>query len=274
MAHLDVYTAGGEMYYHDSVSTQKENGHYVWINVADKELARSWERRSALPFLAPDAKGQELRATLVRYLASMGQRKDSIGMRSLTDADIHRIEQGVVSVDEGRRDPIRARIDEVLYEMDEYRTSADPNGHSVTMRYEFLRAGWAIAREHWLTGVGTGDTPRAFADHYARVNSPLRDRWRLRAHNEYLTLLISFGVFGLFICLLSWVWPAVRLGAFKQPLFVCWAIIFGVSCLSEDTIETQAGATFFALFYTLLVFASPVKVGAPTDQLRAADRSA
>ena len=88
-----------------------------------------------------------------------------------------------------------------------------------------------------------------------------------RAHNEYLTLLISFGILGLFWSLFSWTWPAWRMGAFKRPLFVCWAIIFTASCFSEDTIETQMGATFFAYFYTLLVFAYPAAaVSAPEDR--------
>jgi hypothetical protein len=245
----------------------------VWINVADKELERTWNRRSKLVFKGDDAKGQPLRSTLVRYLASMGLRKDSLGVSALSGSDQQRIEEGVTSIVAGRRDPIRARIDQVLYELEDYRVSGDASGYSVAMRYEFLRAGLAIAKAHWISGVGTGDTPKAFSDEYARRQSPLRERWRLRAHNEYLTLWISFGVFGLLWSLSSWIWPAARLGAFKRPLFVCWLIIFLISCLSEDTIETQAGATFFALFYTVLVFAAPTEVTLPADRARVAERS-
>jgi len=75
-------------------------------------------------------------------------------------------------------------------------------------------------------------------------------------------LWISFGVLGLCFALYTWWYPAWRLGACKRPLFLAWAIIFGISCLTDDTIETQVGATFFALYYTLLVFAAPtVKEG-------------
>ena len=257
LSHLNERSAGGERYYHDREKPLRENGHYVWINVADGELQRAWERRSGREYLGLDTKGQPLRHTLVRYMASMGLTKDSIGARSLTDQDVERVEQGVPSVMAGRRDPVRARIDQVLYEWDHYRAKGNASGHSVAMRYEFLRAGWSIARANLLMGTGTGDTRPAFAAEYEREHSRLGGAWRLRAHNEYLTLLISFGIGGLMWSLFSWTWPAWRMGAFSRPLFVCWAIIFAGSCLSEDTIETQMGATFFAYFYTLLVFAYP-----------------
>ncbi|MFT3884262.1 MAG: O-antigen ligase family protein [Flavobacteriales bacterium] len=257
LAQLDQRSAGGELYYHDPRGSQHENGHPVWIDVADKELARGWSHLSRVPFDSLDAQGQPLRWTLVHYLASLGVRKDSVGLRALSAADVQRIELGMTNVNEGRRDPLRARIDQVLFELEEYRRTGDPSGHSVTMRLEFLRTGWSIARAHWAFGVGTGDTQAAFDQAYVDTGSPLASIWRLRAHNEYLTLLISFGAFGLAWSLFSWWWPAWRNQAFRQPLFIAWGIIFLISCLSEDTIETQMGATFFALYYTLFVFAAP-----------------
>lgn len=256
-ARLDLRTAGGEYYFHDVSRPQHENGHAVWIYVADKELARGWSRRSSVSFDSTDAKGQPLRWTLIRYLASLGVRKDSVGLKALTPVDVQRIEQGVTDVEEGHRDPLRARIDEVLFELESYQRTGNASGHSVTMRLEFLRTGLQIARAHLWWGVGTGDTQQAFNAAYAGANSSLDPKWRLRAHNEYLTLLISFGVFGLAWSLFSWWWPAWRSRAFRDPLFLAWALIFLLSCFSEDTIETQMGATFFAFFYALFVFAAP-----------------
>jgi O-antigen ligase len=258
LSRLEVATAGGEVYFHDRERPQRENGHYVWIHVADDELERGWRRRSEVPFLGKDAKGQLLKGTLVRYLASMGQRKDSLGVLALSDEDVARIEQGVHSVEEGRLDPITARLDQVLYELDAYSTTGDANGHSITMRAEFLRTGWAIAKANWLIGTGTGDTQRAFDEAYDRRGSTLQPRWRLRAHDQYLTWWISFGVLGLIVCLFTWCWPAYLSGAVRHPLFVAWAIIVALSFLTEDTLETQMGATFAALYYALFVLAAPI----------------
>ena len=251
---LEDYTPGGEAYYHDVNDPQKENGQYVWTYIAEEELERGWARRSHFDLWGKDELGQPLRGTLVRYLASMGLRKDSLGVLALAEEDVRRIEQGMPSVRTGRQNILLARIDQLRMELDRYRAVGDPNGHSLTMRLEFWRTGWWIARQHFWTGVGTGDTRPAFAEAYEARHSPLRPEWRHRAHNEYLTLLISFGVFGLLIAMWSWAAPALALRAYRQPLFLIWSAIFLVSCLTEDTVETQTGATFFALYYTLFVF--------------------
>ncbi|MCB0790735.1 MAG: O-antigen ligase family protein [Flavobacteriales bacterium] len=251
---LPERSVGGERYYHDPQDPQSENGHYVWIEVADRELERGWSRASKVPFLGRDRRGQPLRSTLVRYLASMGTTKDSVGLAQLTPEDVRRIEAGVSDVRTGRRGLLLTRIDQLRMELDRYRVTGDPNGHSLTMRFEFWRTGLQIAREHLWTGVGTGDTRPAFAEMYDRTGSRLALEWRHRAHNEYLTLLISFGVFGMLWAVLAFLLPAWGLKAYRAPVFIAWAAIFTVSCLTEDTIETQVGATFFAFYYALLVF--------------------
>jgi O-antigen ligase len=160
----------------------------------------------------------------------------------------------MTSVLEGRRSAVRERVEEILFELDEYAATGDPSGHSIAMRLEFWKTGLSIARREWLIGVGTGDTQHAFDAEYERRNSPLEQRWRLRAHNQFLTLWISFGAFGFLWCMIAWAWPALRTGAWRDPVFIAWALTFAISCLTDDTPETQAGATFFAFFYALLVF--------------------
>lgn len=250
-------TAGGEVYQHDTLSTQTENGTHVWTYVAWGEFYRTWGRRSKRPLEGNDALGHPLYSTAARYLSSKGLRKDSLGVMALSDEELHAIEQGASSAVRGAQGPLRARVEEVLFELEQYRSTGRADGHSVAMRMEFLRAGWAIAQDNWLHGIGTGDTQRAFDAYYIASGSSLAPEWRLRAHNQYLTLWISFGALGLAFALFTWWWPATRMKAWNDPLFLCWAVAFGVSCLTDDTIETQAGATFFALYYALFVFASP-----------------
>lgn len=251
------YTAGGEPYYHDTTNTQTENGTHVWTYLAWGELRRAWVLRSEHTLDDNDEKGHPLWSTAVRYLASKGLRKDSAAIMSLEEADVRAIERGVPNVLNEQRGPIRSRVEEVLFELDLYRSQGIASGHSVAMRIEFQKAGWELAKANWLFGVGTGDTQRVFDAYYEATHSALEPEWRLRAHNEYLTLWISFGVFGLLWSLFSWWWPAFKNGAWQQPLFIAWAIAFGISCFTDDTIETQAGATFFALYYALFVFAAP-----------------
>lgn len=254
-------TAGGEYYHHDITNPHRENGTFVWTYWAPNEVGRTWPLRSKRSLNATDEQGHPLWSTLARYLSSKGVRKDSLAVMALTDAEIHAIESGVTHVEPSRYSGLRERVDEVGFELGQYHAYGRANGHSVTMRLEYLKAGWAIAKRHWLVGVGTGDTKQVFNDQYDRMHTSLAPEWRHRAHNEYLTLWISFGVLGLLWSLFAWWWPAKQLGAWQRIHFIAWAIIFGISCLTDDTIETQAGATFFGLYYALFVFASPAQEG-------------
>lgn len=254
---LEANSAGGEPYYHDRERPQLENGHYVWVNIADGELERGWNARSRIPFRSKDANGLPIRTALVRYLSSMGLRKDSVALAHLTAEDVERIEAGITSIRTGRVSPLQSRWEQVVYEWNTYRSTGSTSGHSITMRMVFQHTGLSIAKRNLLFGVGTGDTQQAFNEAYANEHSTLEARWRLRAHDQYLTWCISFGLLGLLWCLFAWSWPAWRMQAAHHPLFLAWAIIAGLSCLTEDTLETQMGATFAALYYALFVFAAP-----------------
>ncbi len=248
---------GGEMYTHDIVNPQTENGTHVWTWIAWNELRTTWPLRSQRGIEELDDKGHQIFGTLVRYLASKGERKDSVAVMALTEAQVREIEQGIPNVLHGRRSTVRERIDEVFFELEHYYAYGAADGHSVAMRLEFLKAGTAIAVREWVIGVGTGDTKTAFAEQYEHMHTSLSMEWRHRAHNEYLTLWISFGVFGLLWVLFAFWWPARKLTAWNDPLFIAWSVILGISCFTDDTIETQAGATFFGLYYALLVFGAP-----------------
>lgn len=251
------YTTGGEPYTFDANNPQRENGEHVWAWIAWDEVGRTWQERSKRPLLSNDDLGHPLSGTLVRYMTALHLRKDSAGVMQLSDADISNIEQGITNPHALQRSQLRQRFDEIAYEIGQYRALGRANGHSVTMRLEYKKIGLDLLRQHWWSGVGTGDTQIAFFAAHAQQDNGLDPRWWLRAHDQYLTWAVSFGVFGLAWILFSLIWPAWRSGAWRHGLFLAWAILFGLSNLSNDTVETQAGATFFALYYTLFVFAAP-----------------
>ena len=259
---LSIRSAGGEVYTHDTTDMQLENGRYVWRNIAWSEVHREWQRISDLPLDSSDGHGHVLYGTLFRYMTSKGLTKDSVGLAALTSDDLQRIAQGVPTVYTGQRNRLSERVHEFVFELQRYRNTGDPSGYSVAMRLEFWKAARSIAGQHWVMGVGTGDTQRAFDAEYLRMHSQLSDKWRLRAHNQYLTWLVSFGVVGLLWCLFAWCYPAWKRNAWMHPLFVAWAIAFIVSCFTEDTVETQAGITFAAFFYCVFVFGRVSRRGA------------
>lgn len=251
---LDTYTAEGNKYEHWPDNGEVENGHYTWIHVCDAELQREWNRVSGLDYDDLTSNGRSVKVTLIRFLTSRGLRKDANGVRQLTEQEIAAIEKGMTNYLFMKRFSLYPRIYEVLWEIDRYKRGYAPNGKSVVQRYLYLQAGWSIARDHPLLGVGNGDVAQEFRSYYDAVDSPLEPQWRLRAHNQFLTFMISFGVPGMLIFLGALVLPLFLAGRQRSFMATGFLILLMLSMLSEDTLETATGAGFSALFYALFVF--------------------
>lgn len=252
---LPTHTARGYEYYHDTTSAQTENGHLIWIYICYPELEKAWEAHSHYPFYGEDEKGQYLPATLIRYMASKGLKKDADGFKELSQRDIKAIEKGIVSVNFFDIITLRKRIHEILFEYEVYTETGNPNNLSVMMRLEFFKAAVSIIKNNFLIGVGTGDVDKAFKNMYVEMESKLEPKNQRRTHNQYLTIFVAFGFVGFVIFMVALLYPPVKLKRFADYRYLIFFIIAAMSMLTEDTMETQAGVTFFAFFNTLFLFA-------------------
>ncbi len=252
---LEKTTRLGNPYWHNTDDPQVENGHYVWLYVATDELREAWNRRSAYEFDGKDQAGQEIRYTLIRFLTSKGYRKDADGVARLTDAEVNLVEGGTASAVYVEKPKLYVRIYKIFWEYSRYQATRNPSGHSVMQRLEFWRASAAIIRDNWLTGVGTGDVNNAFQEQYDKMGSQLASEFRWRAHNQFLAITVQFGVFGLAWFLFGLVFPAARLRKFHDFYYLSFFIIIILSMFTEDTLETQVGATQFAFFSSWYLFA-------------------
>jgi len=251
---IDSLTAEGNPYVNHPEISEVENGHYIWLHVCEAELEREWNKMSSIDYHGHTTNGNSIRGTLIRYLTSRGLRKDAAGIHQLGPAEIRAIEKGVANYIYLQRFRLYPRIYEVIWEIDRYRMGYSPNDKSVVQRFLYLDAGWKIAKENLVFGVGSGDVKKAFRDYYEETQSPLNHKWRRRAHNQFLTFLISFGIVGLVICLTALVAPLFIAGRQRSFLAVGFFILMLLSMLNEDTLETSAGVAFVAFFYSLFVF--------------------
>ena len=254
-AALEKTTAQGNPYWHDTVYNPVEDGKYVGLYYCKNEMQEAWSQRSSLPFDGLTTNGESLEATLARYLTSKDLRKDTQGVMALTDEDIHNIEQGVANYNNWKHPGMHARLSSTLFEYNLYRRFNNPNGGSLSQRLEYTRASFHIIGQHPLFGVGTGDVPQAFAQTYDEIHSPLSEAYRFRAHNQYLAIAVAFGLVGLafFLFVLFYPWFASKRN--HTYLFMVFLCVMLLSMFPEDTLETQAGATLFAFFVSLLLFA-------------------
>ena len=246
---LEQKTALGNDYWHDTIHNPVEDGQYVGLYYCRKELQEAWPQRSAVPLT------DTVEATLARYLTSKGLRKDAQGVMALADDDIRNIEQGVANYNNWKHPGLRARLSSTLFEYNLYRRYNNPNGGSLSQRIEYTRASFHLIGQHPWLGVGTGDVPQAFSQAYDEIHSPLKEEFRFRAHNQYLAIAVAFGLVGLafFLFVLLYPWCASRRN--RTYLYMVFLTIMLLSMFPEDTLETQAGATLFAFFVSLLLMA-------------------
>lgn len=251
---LYKYTSGGNLFEHDTLLKATENGHLIWVNYSKKELEESWNKRSAIKIGKRDLKGNDIYNTLVRFLASKGMRKDADAVSQLTNEEVKSIERGVANVNYQNISNIKGRIYETLWELDVYKKTGDANGHSLTQRFEYWKTALSIIKSNPIVGVGTGDVPMAFEQEYVNLNSSLGMEWRLRAHNQYLSFSVAFGIVGLLWFLITLIYPLLKVKNGLTYLYITFFIIAIISFLTEDTLETQAGVTFFAFLNSFFLF--------------------
>ena len=254
---LEKKTALGNDYWHDTIYNPVEDGKFVGLYYCRKELQEAWSQRSTLPFEGTTTNGENLEATLARYLTSKDLRKDAQGVQALTDEDIRNIEQGVANYNNWKHPGLHARLSSTLFEYNLYRRFNNPNGGSLAQRIEFTRASFHIIKQHLWFGVGTGDVPQAFSQAYDEIHSPLKEEFRFRAHNQYLAITVAFGIVGLAFFLFVLLYPWLSSKRNHTYLYLVFLCIMLLSMFPEDTLETQAGATLFAFFEALLLVARP-----------------
>jgi hypothetical protein len=247
---LEKTTALGEVYAHHPEFPLVEDGHYVMTYIAWGELYDAWYERSMVHPDSVDGRGHVLKGTLIRYLASKGLRKDAAGVAALTDEEVKAIESGIPTCNDAEKRGLDKRLNKIFFEWSNCRAGGDPDGHSVIQRIEFWKAAiWIIRRNAWI-GVGTGDVKDAFQSAYNEMNSPLSSEYRLRAHNQYLTMWVTYGLAG-FLLFVFIIFQPVFSGKANDPLVAMIVLLASLSFLTEDTLESQAGVMFVAFFYAL-----------------------
>jgi hypothetical protein len=250
----DPFTPRGKPYATKLWNTQTENGNYVWVYVQWDELRESWNQRSRISFDSLDMKGQRVCFTLIRFLASKGYRKDADGVNQLTPEEVKGIEKGIANVIFMKEFSIRGRIYELLWGYEEYRKTGNPTGNTMMQRLEFWKASVGLIKDNFWIGVGTGDMNEAFDEQYRKMDTKLAPDQRWRSHNQFLSIFVAFGIFGFILFLFAMFYPPSVLKYWDDFFFLAFMIISLISMLTEDTIESQAGVTFFAFFYCFFLF--------------------
>ena len=244
---LPERTVNGNLYKYDTTSVEMENGRYVWMQYNEFEMDSVWRKRSTRSIWNPDDKGYMILVTLARYLTYKGYGRDAEGTSKLTDEEVREIEAGYATPEYVvSKNRLLLRIRELAAEYRNWYYNGWASGHTLAQRLEYWKTAWSIWRENPFHGVGTGDVQDAFDDAYIKYQNRLEEPYRKRAHNQYLTMAVTFGGVGFLYFLFLLLFLFRRAILTRDPVFVSLLVIVAGSFFSEDTLETQAGVTFFA----------------------------
>jgi len=95
---------------------------------------------------------------------------------------------------------------------------------------------------------------KSFLSEYGKSTNGEVRKFKLRSHNQYLSTGIALGVVGLFIFLFIIVYYWSSYSGSLNFLFIITQAVLILGMFWEDTLETQAGVTIFALLTSLLLF--------------------
>ena len=246
---LQERTALGNDYEHQFDMNMRENGHQVFYFLAEDELRKAWNERSTFDYDGSDRSGQKLHATLFRYMASLGLRKDREGLEALGDADILAIERGTPNYLYTQWPTSLVRIHQTVWEVYQYRQTGNPSGHTFTQRLELWRGSFVAFREKPVFGWGTGDIFIAVDYGLNKINSKM-DNYHMKPHNQYLLFLLTLGVAGSLIIYVLYFLYAKETKAFSHLPFNVFVVVMLVSMIGNNPIDAQTGQTFFT-FITL-----------------------
>lgn len=243
---LPTKTMNGNDYTRDIAAMRWENGYPIIAQICEQEIEPAWNKVSTINYqTGNDKKGNPLKLTLWRFLASKGLPKDSLGMTRLSQQEIKWIENGTASI-LFTQGGIKARLYSIQNQLENH---DDPNGHSLLQRLYYWEAATAIISNNWLVGVGSGDVETAFQHYYSTTNSCLKQENRKRAHNQFLTSWVTAGIVGFTAFLVFWGMQLATAINKRNVEWLCFIALCLSSFLSEDTIETQVGVTFIAFFF-------------------------
>ncbi|MBI2258488.1 MAG: O-antigen ligase family protein [Flavobacteriia bacterium] len=244
-------TIKGNQY--ESFPTNKTmvNGTPVYTYICKKELEEEWCKVSDQNLHAQNSNGYVTYYILLQYMSSKGYlKKDAQHFKKLSKKDIKNIEKGIYNCCVDKSYGMINRLQDIKREWNDN----DPNGKTIRQRIEYFKVALHLFTNNWLIGVSSGDLEDEFNNYYKTVDSKLWSANRLRTHNQFLTYFASFGIIGgglfLLFCVLFFNYIIKK----KNIYYFIILTLLILSFMSEDTLETQMGASITGFFIGILSF--------------------
>ncbi len=134
-------------------------------------------------------------------------------------------------------------------------TQASINNDLLEPRAQRWQLGWEIATQKPVTGHGSGTEKQLLKEAYydnGLYNSFLHE---LNAHNQYLSLWIKTGLWGLLIYLITLFYGLYRARLQQDLVFFAFLVMVAITGFSENLLDVNKGIFFYAFFFSFFVYA-------------------
>ncbi|QNL22935.1 O-antigen ligase family protein [Hyphobacterium sp. CCMP332] len=122
---------------------------------------------------------------------------------------------------------------------------------SLNMRIALAKINLEVIKKNPVFGVGIGDEKDARLNAYMAYDFKFGINHGFNEHNQYLNLLLSAGMVGLFIFIIVIAYPVVLAFKSKDAIYLAYLSLIIMSFLTENYLSRQIGVMFFAFFHSL-----------------------
>jgi O-antigen ligase len=118
-----------------------------------------------------------------------------------------------------------------------------------------------LAKKKWLTGYGIGDVNQKLQYCYkAKIDSNVYQIFNFNTHNQYLHFLLSSGVIGLLLFLISLLFPLYLAYRSSNYLYILFSLLIIITLLTENVLNRHDGIIFYSFFNSIFAFLSRNKI--------------
>lgn len=144
--------------------------------------------------------------------------------------------------------------DRISVAFNEIKTYRQDDNTSVGIRMAFVENGLQLVKAKPIFGTGTG----SFAQEYTAAYPDHPSRFYRNPHNEYIHIMVQFGVLGLVVLLLLFGIPMWYSRLLPQELqYIVRGVVLGIAlgCLANSWLLDTTEGHFYA-YFTMLTFAA------------------
>lgn len=112
-----------------------------------------------------------------------------------------------------------------------------------------------LIKKSWIFGYGIGDVDDKLQNCYRQdIDSNVYQLFNYNTHNQYIHFLLSSGIIGLFLFIISLVLPLYISYRTSNHLYLLFSFLIIISLFTENVLSRHDGILFYSFFNAIFAF--------------------